>query len=321
MDEKDSLVRLEFLLQRVQTSGLRSLNSDELIELGHLYRRAASALSLARGRGLDDSRIEYLNGLVSRAYGYIYVAESKGYPSIKNFFTKDFPQTFRRNLLFILAAFGISLAAGLFAFAIVDRDPGKADAVLGPQASAMIDHIASRHTGHKNWMPEEERPVMSSSIMINNIQVSILAFATGILAGVGTFVVMFYNGLMLGVIAGAIKHKGMAVAMGFWAFVAPHGVIELTAIFISGGAGLMLGWAVINPGDRARGDALKLAGRQALVLVLGVASMLVIAGIIEGFFSPAVLPDSLKFLVAGLLGAAEFSYLFLAGSKSEPAKR
>jgi uncharacterized membrane protein SpoIIM required for sporulation len=213
----------------------------------------------------------------------------------------------------MLAAFVIMYGAAVFAYAVVHRDPGKADVVLGPGASTMIDQIAERHTVRHDWMPQEDRPMMSSFVMVNNLKVTALAFSVGVLGGIFTCAILFYNGLMLGVIAGAVQLRGPQVALGFWAFVAPHGVIELTAIFIAGGAGLMLGWALVNPGQYTRKTALKLAGREAFTLVLGVAAMLVVAGIIEGFFSPSMLPEKLKLATAALLGIALCGYLLLAG--------
>lgn len=296
---------------------MKSLSNDDVLLFGHLYRRVTSALSTARSQDINDSHIEYLNQLAARSYGYIYVAETKGWPSIPNFFKNEFPQSFRRNLLFIMIAFFITIAGGLFAFGVVRHDLGKADVVLGPGAGEHLGSISDRHTGHKNWMPEEERPIMSSMIMQNNIRVAAVAFATGILAGIGTFLMLFYNGLMLGVVGALIAAHGGEVQMGFWSFVAPHGVIELTAIFVAGGAGLMLGWAVLNPGEYSRRDAVKLAGREATKLMIGVAAMLVVAGVIEGFFSPSMTPDRVKLIVAAMIGTSEYYYLFMSGRGSE----
>jgi uncharacterized membrane protein SpoIIM required for sporulation len=160
------------------------------------------------------------------------------------------------------------------------------------------------------------RPIASSGIMTNNIMVSIFAFSAGVLGGVLTLFVLFYNGLLLGTIAAAVEQRN--VALGFWAFVAPHGVIELPAIFIAGGAGLLLGYAVINPGDLPRRVALRQAGGEAIKLVMGVAAMLVVAGVIEGFFSPALLPEALKFSLAALLALGLVAYLALAGRETRP---
>ncbi len=315
LDDKESLDHLAGMLDKIEASGLRRLSEDELLIFGRLYRRAASALSAARSHGVQDAEIERLNRLVARAYGHLYTAESKGWPSIRTFFKKEFPQSFRRNLLFIVVAFGVFVVPALFAFGVTRSDPGRADVVLGPAATAVIDSIAERHQGEQNWLPEEIRPLMSSSIMTKNICVAFFAFSTGILACLGTVLILFYNGLFMGVVAGALSARGAGVSLGFWGFVAPHGVMELTAIFIAGGAGLMLGWVFVNPGDYTRGAALKLAARDAIPLVIGVVVMLVVAAVIEAFFSPTLIPEAVKFMFAGAEGFIVFSYLLLAGKK------
>jgi uncharacterized membrane protein SpoIIM required for sporulation len=221
----------------------------------------------------------------------------------------------RRCALFIGAAFAVFALAALIGLVATYRDADAPNALMGPTWTATMEEIADRYRGRKDWLPGEMRPVASSGIMTNNIMVSILAFSTGVLGGIFTLFILFYNGLMLGTIAAAVEQK--KVALGFWAFVAPHGVIELPAIFIAGGAGLLLGYAVINPGDLPRRVALRQAGGEAIKLVMGVAAMLVVAGLIEGFFSPALLPEALKFSLAALLALALAAYLALAGREVE----
>ena len=134
----------------------------------------------------------------------------------------------------------------------------------------------------------------------------------GMFAGLLTVYVMFFNGLMIGTVAAVVHRRG--VDLGFWSFVAPHGVIELTSIFIAGGAGLILGYALVNPGPFTRGAALKLAAREAVQLVMGVILLLIPAGLIEGFLSPAVEVSPLfKLLFAALMGTFLCAYLFLCG--------
>jgi hypothetical protein len=123
------------------------------------------------------------------------------------------------------------------------------------------------------------------------------------------------TGIMMGVAALAVARHG--TALGFWGFVAPHGVIELPAIFISSGAGLMLGYALVNPGEYSRRTALALAGREAVQLIFGVVAMLVVAGIIEAFFSPTLLPPPLKLLAAAIIFTAEAGYFIFAGRGEE----
>ncbi len=303
--------RLQELEDRAMRSGLRRLSSEEVLELGRLYRRAAADLSQARSLGLDPREASLLNGLVGRAYGLIYTPERGGAASVAEFFTREFPRCFRRNFLFIAAAFLVSVVGalvGLFA-ALSNRDA--VDVLMGPGASREMEELGKRHQVGHDWLPSEERSIESTFIPTHNMQVAFVTFAGGMLFGLLTLYLLFYNGIMLG--AAAVAVARYHTALEFWGFVAPHGVLELPAIFIAGGAGLMLSYALVNPGEYSRRTALTLAGREAVVLVLGVVAMLAIAGITEAFFSPALLSPSLKFLVASVNLTAEITYFVAAG--------
>jgi uncharacterized membrane protein SpoIIM required for sporulation len=317
MDQQQQWQELSRILDRVGRVGLRQISAEELIDLGRLYRRAAADLARARSAGTDPRQIEYLNALVGRAYAIVYTAETRGSASVRTFFAREFPQSVRRNLPFIGAAFGVFLLAALFGWIATYQNPEAPNALLGPGWSSQLSGIVERHTGKKDWLPGQWRPVASSGIMTNNIMVSILAFSLGIFGCLGTLFLMFYNGLMMGAVGAAVDQNN--VALSFWAFVAPHGVLELPAIFIAGGAGLLLGYALINPGDLSRREALRQAGGEAIKLIMGVAAMLVVAGTIEGFFSPALLPEALKFSLAAVLAVGLVAYLTLAGRGAEEA--
>jgi uncharacterized membrane protein SpoIIM required for sporulation len=309
--------RLQELENRALGGGLQRLSSEEVLELGRLYRRAASDLSRARALGLNPREVTLLNSLVGRAYGLIYTAERGGAASVAAFFTRDFPQCFRRNFAFIAAAFLLAMAGALIGLFAAILNPDSVDVLMGrPGWTQEMRGLAERHQAGRDWLPADQRPFASSFIMTNNIRVSFLAFAGGILLGLPTIGLLFYNGVMLGTITVGVARGG--TALEFWGFVAPHGVIELPAIFIAGGAGLMLGYALVNPGEYSRRTALRLAGRDAVLLVFGVVVMLVLAGIIEAFFSPAVIPPLLKLLVAAVTFAAEFAYFALAGTSGVP---
>jgi uncharacterized membrane protein SpoIIM required for sporulation len=303
------------ILDKVDRTGLRGISAEELVDLGRLYRRAAADLGRARTAGVDPREIAYLNALVGRAYGYVYTSDPRGLASVKAFFAAEFPRSVRRAAAFIGAAFGVFMLAALFGLIATYQDADAPDALLGPGWTSQLEGIADRHTGQQDWLPGEWRPVASSNIMTNNIMVSILAFSLGIFGCLGTLFLMFFNGMMLGAVTAAVEQRD--VALGFWAFVAPHGVLELPAIFIAGGAGLLLGYALINPGDLSRRAALRHAGSEAIKLIMGVAAMLVVAGTIEGFFSPALLPEALKFTFAAFLAAGLVAYLALAGRGGE----
>ncbi|HEY3416001.1 MAG TPA: stage II sporulation protein M, partial [Armatimonadota bacterium] len=223
----------------------------------------------------------------------------------------------RRHAGLILLATGLSLAAAVICGWLTWHDRAIADQVLPPELMGMLDQIVERHHTPKEWMDALHSAPMAGFIIQNNIHVSILAFAGGMTAGVLTIFLMIFNGIMLGVVAAAVSLDGPATALNFWAFVAPHGVLELTAIFISGGAGLLLAYALVNPGEYPRRVALRNAGKEALKLMLGVAAMLVVAGCIEGFFSPRNVDEHLKLIVAGAEAILLFGYFFLAGRRKD----
>src|SRR5207247_1924666 len=136
--------------------------------------------------GLDPREIQFLNALVGRAYGYVYTSETRGISSVRTFFMREFPQSVRRCMPFIGTAVGVFLLAALFGLIATFRNADAPEALLGPGWSAQLQEIAERHMGRKNWMPGEMRPIASSSIMTNNIWVSILAFSLGIFGCLGT---------------------------------------------------------------------------------------------------------------------------------------
>ncbi len=156
------------------------------------------------------------------------------------------------------------------------------------------------------------KPLASSGIMTNNLSVSFTTFALGITAGLGTVWMLALNGLLLGVVLGACWQAGMADQL--LSFVAPHGVLELPAIFIAGGAGLLLAKGLLFPGLLPRRASLALEGGRAVRLVLGIIPMLIVAGTIEGFVSPSNLPQRLKYVLA----AGLFCLLLLYVKRKTP---
>jgi uncharacterized membrane protein SpoIIM required for sporulation len=163
---------------------------------------------------------------------------------------------------------------------------------------------------HQMWTESvvSMAPMASSAIMTNNLSVSFVIFATGIVFGLGTFFYLAVNGMMLGVIGAACHQYSMSVAL--WSFVAPHGSLELPAILIAGGAGFRLGHAMLFPGALRWKESVARGGSEATRLVSGVIPMLIVAGSLEGFFSPSAAPVWLKFTVGGLLFSLLLLWLF-----------
>lgn len=299
--------QLESLLDQVRKEGLGSLTRNELQQLGLLYRQAAADLSALREDPSGKSYARTLNVLLARAHNIIYTGRKSSSGGLLHFFAVEYPQLFRRHLRSITASF-LLFAAGVAAGALLTVSrPEFMRLYVPPGLIQTIEH-------HKMWTDSivSIKPAASSRIMTNNVTVTFVTFALGITAGLGTVFVLVVNGLMLGVLAVACWLNSMSLP--FWSFVAPHGVLELPAIFIAGGAGLKIAQGMLFPGLLSRRDSLVKAGAEAVRLILGTVPMLIVAGCIEGFISPSPnIPWQLKFSLAVAIGVIFCGYLSLAG--------
>ena len=203
------------------------------------------------------------------------------------------------------------MLAAIAACAVTLRDPAFAHRVLGAK---MMETIERREMWTHSIVTV--KPLAASAIMTNNLVVSFAAFAYGVTAGIGTVWMMLLNGMMIGVVGAATWHAGMAEQL--WSFVAPHGVLELPAIFIAGGAGLEIARGMLFPGLLPRRESIAKAGGRASKLLLGTIPMLFVAGIIEGFLSPSDMPPWTKFVFAGVMFSALVVYLNTA-RRPQPA--
>ena len=307
-ERKNNWQRLADLLSLLKGASLRGLSRAEVREFGELYRRAASDLAIARAETRDPRLINYLNSLVIRAHGKIYRAESQGANLVWQFFAKDFPQTFRKTWRYTFLAFAVFTIFGIISFALCYNDLNFADE-LG------LDQVRFLVQSNEKWWLElnEANQIGSSAILTNNILVAFRAFAFGALFGVGTLYVLVFNGLHIGGVLGLCYKINPVFGNDLVTFMVGHGVIELSCIFIAGGAGMLIGYSIINPGDYTRTQALKKNGLEAVRLAIGCAVLLFIAGIIEGFLSPSNLPPTIKFGTGILTGIAMFAYLILVG--------
>ena len=290
--------------------GVSALRHSELQELGLLYRQTASDLAAVREDAASKQLAVYLNQLLGRSHNLIYHGQKKKVSGIVRFYRETYPRVFRETFPQTLIALAIFAVTGLAAWVVTIHDPGFAHRLLG---AGMMETIERREMWTHSVVTV--KPLASSGIMTNNLSVSFTTFALGITAGLGTIWMLAVNGLLIGVIGAATWKAGMALQL--WSFVAPHGVLELPAIFISGGAGLEIGRGLLFPGFLPRKQSLAQAGARGARLLLGTIPMLVVAGVIEGFFSPSGAPVKMKFLLAAALFAALLSYLFFV-NRSQP---
>src|SRR5262245_29520944 len=307
-ERKKAWQRLEDLLRLLDHSSLRRLHREEVRELGRIYRRTASDLAIARAESRDPRLINYLNSLVIRAHGRIYRADAQGGKRIRRYFTHELPQTFRRTWRYTFLAFSVFFIFGALSFVGTRYDPEFSE-LVGVDPAFRELYIETK----THWWESlnKQNQVGASAIMTNNIQVTIYTFAFGALAGVGTLFYLAFNGANIASVVALTYRAGFGNDLV--TFMVGHGVIELSVIFICGGAGLLVCSAIIMPGNLTRADALKTRGMEAVRLMMGVAVLLVVAGIIEGFISPAPINPRIKYSIAVLTGLALYSYLLFAG--------
>ena len=294
--------RLERLMEISGRRGVSALSPAELQELALLYRQTASDLASVREDPTSNHLALYLNQLLGRAHNLIYMGRKASGRGMWTFFKDEYPAIFRETFPDTLAAFAVFLAAAFAGFLMGIADPSFSRHVLGPH---MIETIEK----HEMWTDPfvTVKAAASSFILTNNMTVAFATFALGITAGIGTVYMMLINGLLMGVVSVACWREGMSLSL--WSFVAAHGVLELPAIFIAGGAGLGIARGLLFPGSLPRRESLVRAGARSVRLVLGTIPMLLIAGFVEGFVSPTKLPCSVKFMLAGGLFTLLVLYL------------
>lgn len=321
--------RLSDLVDKAQRERLSSLTDDELHELGTLYRRTSADLARAKTRYSTTSAgkelVRSLNDLVLRAHAQVYSAPPPQAVNAWRFLLFGFPQAFRRNWRVIAMAAALMYGPALASYLAVVYNPENAKFLIPDSAVREVQKRAEKKI-IVGWgaRTDFEGLVSSSStssfIMTNNIRVTIMAVALGVTAGIGTGYVLISNGIMVGALAAVATN--VHVDELFWAVILPHGVLELTAICIAGGAGLLLAKAIYAPGLLPRRDALRVAGNEAGQLLIGVAGMLVIAGLIEGFITPLPIVPLLKIAFGVCTGIGLTAYLSLKAPQHDilPAK-
>ena len=307
--------RIEALLDATKHGGVGALTEDELVELARVYPSVAVDVARARAYRLEPRLLRRLNSLAMRAHGLLYRREKRPlWPVIVRFFLEDYPRLARRLGRYVLLATALTGLAFASSYAAVVAEPATAYAfVPGP-----VDAVDGLQGLSEEDMSERFRKapemLLATGVTTNNISVAFSAFALGITWGVGTGYVLLYNGMMLGGLAAHFANHGLAGV--FWTFVAPHGLLEILAILIAGGAGLRLGLSLALPGNVTRGASLRIGAREAAQLVLGTIPFFVVAGSVEGFVTPSHLPAAAKLTIGVGLLALALGYLLLAGHRA-----
>lgn len=305
-DRRARWSRLAALVASAQGRVTR-LSAEETLELGQLYRAATGDLAIAQRDFKRDAVAERLNDLVAAAHAIVYSEAPASRGRIWRVVSREIPQSARASLPYTLAAFLLVLVPCVVTLVAGLMDPQVAAGAL-PQAER--EELVRRVPGSE--IPIESRPFAGPLIIANNIYVSVVAFGGGLTLGLLTIYALVENGAMLGTVFAVLLSRG--VAGNLLTFILSHGFLELSAIFFSGGAGLRFAWAVLHPGDLYRRDAIRLAGLQAIQVMFLVAATLTVAGTIEAFVSPTLLPVGAKLAVGVISGTLLWGYVLFAGT-------
>lgn len=302
---------LEQLLEHAGSRPSR-LGADGVRRLGASYRASAADLAHARPRFPGDPVVTYLERLVQRGRQGVYNApSSRG--SVWDFFSTGYWRRVRERKLVLAIAFLCLAVPALLGGFWAWRDPGPASGLVPSQYQSVTE---PRAPGQSLGVSVDQESALAAEIFTNNIAVTFYAFSGGLLLGVGTLFVLLQNGMLLGVVAGLAIGSGNGRV--FFELVTAHGVLELSCIIVSGAAGLRLGWALIDPGTRPRGVALRQEARAAIEIVLGTAPWLVVAGLVEGFLTPAGAGLPAVLAVGFSLGAIYWGLVLWRGGPPEP---
>jgi uncharacterized membrane protein SpoIIM required for sporulation len=306
--------RLQALLEVLEAER-RPASTEPVQRLPRLLRTVGGHYAVARARGYSPGLVAHLHGLVRRGYRQLHRPRPRWHRQLVSFAAAGFPRAVRRHAgLFWLAAalfFGPMLAMGLACATNPTLIHSLLDSGQVAELEAMYDP-ANHKLGRAPGRSADDDVLMFGYYVSNNVGIALRTFAWGLLAGVGSAFVLGMNGLVLGAAAGHLTQLGYGTP--FWSFVSGHSSLELTAVAIAGAAGLLLGRSLLAPGPRSRAAALRANATEAVPLVVGAALLLVLAAVVEAFWSAnAVAPPAVKYTV-GIAGWVLLAaYLGLAG--------
>jgi len=284
--------------------------------LAKLYRRACEHLALARARAYPAHIIELLDQITADAHQVIYSRREFGVARLVKLVTQDFPCSVRAHARYVWLATAVFVVPLLVMGLLVHTQPELILSVVDPQTAAQYEDMYSTHSESIGRRRDANTDMAMFGFYIrNNIGVAFQCFASGLLAGIGSLFFLAFNGVQAGAIAGYLTERGLGTT--FYSFVVTHAAFELTAIVLSGAAGLRIGHSILAPGRQTRTQSLVAASRESIVIVYGCAGMLLIAAAIEAFWSSAQwIPLPVKYSMAAICWIAVLAYLAWQGRRA-----
>ena len=291
------------------------LSGEEIAELSALYRAICFDLSLVQSRDWGTSMSRYLNGLVAEGHNCLYRSQPGSWGAIIRFLFQEFPRLLRANFVYFWISCALFVIPGVVCGFVVARDTSQASRLLSGSNLAMFEEMYSREIGARgddsSSVSSGAESAMAGFYVQHNVGIAFKCFALGVFAGIGTAKELVFNSIVLGTVTGFLIGRGHSAH--FFEFVISHSSFELTAIVVAGAAGLIMGHALVHPGQVSRGEALRLRGLDAVKLALGAGFMLCVAALIEGFWSPSVIPRGVKMTGGAFFWILVILYLGLAG--------
>jgi uncharacterized membrane protein SpoIIM required for sporulation len=308
-------------LDELIARGLKNLDGSELTRLPILYRSALSSLAVARSFSLDASLVTYLEALSARAHLVVYASKQPLFEALWRFFSSSFPRAVRAAARPILLSGFVMLLGTVTSAVMVARDSERFYTFVAPEYAQGRGPDTPTEELRKQLYDGadssiEQLSAFGTFLFTHNARIGMLCFAVGFLLGIPTLYLLFYNGLLLGAFAGLYQDRGLGLDL--WGWLLPHGVPELLAVVLCGGAGLMLARALVFPEQETRLASLARAGRQAAVIVMGAVMLFLVAGLFEGLFRQLVTSLPVRLAVATLNFSLVALYFGVAGRK-DPA--
>ena len=296
--------------KNTQQAGLPVALSDQ--EIPRAYRRICQLLALARDRQYSPDLIDRLNRLALRGHHLLYGARGGHSARALSFLAVGFPRLVRAEWRLVATAAALFAGPLLLLLTVLPFFPDFIHYFIDPAGLARFREVYDPANPRLGMRQSDDNVMMFAFYIWNNVKIGFQTFATGVLLGIGSIFYLLYNGSQIGAVAG--HFSGAGFSQPFWSFVSGHSAMELSAIVLSGAAGLKLGGAVIAPGARSRKAALVQAARPAVRLMYGAAAMFLIAAFIEGFWSPlTAFPASVKYAVGCVMWAFVFAYFLFSG--------